>query len=211
VEDDTPSAPPRRKISGPALSLGLGHGLGLGLRLRLGLGLGLGLRLRLRLRLGLSAFQNGGDARARPVYASGMTDGPVSGPLPDIDAPMLDALVETLFLAAHADGEFSDAERVQFAESVSKLTERQVKRDEIEALVAKLSPPRDDERPARLASIKERLPSKGARRTAFTLAVKLVASDGIVRTSERELLLDMADALELDRDTAADLVRKYEK
>ncbi len=141
----------------------------------------------------------------------GPASGPVSGPLPDLDAPMLDALVETLFLAAHADGEFSDAERVQFAESVSKLTERRVERGDVAALVAKLTAPSDEERPARLASIKERLPTKGARRTAFTLAVKLVAVDGIVRTSERELLLEMADALELDREVAADLVKKYEK
>jgi len=38
-------------------------------------------------------------------------------------------------------------------------------------------------------------------------AVLDTAADGIIRTSERELILDVADALEIDRDEAADLVR----
>jgi hypothetical protein len=35
-----------------------------------------------------------------------------------------------------------------------------------------------------------------------------MAADGIIRTSERELILDLAEGLEIDRDRAADMVKK---
>ena len=40
------------------------------------------------------------------------------------------------------------------------------------------------------------------------MAIQVTAADGIIRTSERELIMETADALEVDRDEAADLVRK---
>ncbi len=55
--------------------------------------------------------------------------------------------------------------------------------------------------------MKAQLDTPGERKTALALAIRLVAADGIIRTSERELILDVADALEIDRNEAADLVR----
>ena len=49
------------------------------------------------------------------------------------------------------------------------------------------------------------------RKAAFGLSVEVTATDGIVRTSEREFLLDLAGALQIDRDEAADLVRHITK
>jgi uncharacterized tellurite resistance protein B-like protein len=46
------------------------------------------------------------------------------------------------------------------------------------------------------------------RRAAFELVVHVVAADGVIRTSERELLLEVAEALRIDPDSAADMVRK---
>jgi len=42
----------------------------------------------------------------------------------------------------------------------------------------------------------------------LSLAIQVTAADGIIRTSERELIMDTAEALEIDRDEAADLVIK---
>ena len=61
-------------------------------------------------------------------------------------------------------------------------------------------------REARLSAVKERLPDAGARKVALSLAIQVTAADGIIRTSERELILETADALEIDRDEAANLV-----
>jgi len=63
-------------------------------------------------------------------------------------------------------------------------------------------------REARLSAVKERLPDAGARKVALALAIQVTAADGIIRTSERELIMDTAEALEIDRDEAADLVAK---
>jgi uncharacterized tellurite resistance protein B-like protein len=60
----------------------------------------------------------------------------------------------------------------------------------------------------RLQAVKARLPEPAARKAALALAVQVTASDGIIRTSERELILEAAEALEVDRGEAADLVKK---
>jgi tellurite resistance protein len=54
--------------------------------------------------------------------------------------------------------------------------------------------------------MKERLETPALRKVALSLAVQVTAADGIIRTSERELLMEVAEALEIDRDEAADLV-----
>ena len=102
----------------------------------------------------------------------------------------LEALVEVMFLAAFADGEFSDVEREHFVKSVESLT---------------------DGREARLASVKARLPDAGSRKVALSLVIQVTAADGIIRTSERELILETAEALEIDRDEAANLVSKLSR
>jgi tellurite resistance protein len=126
----------------------------------------------------------------------------------EFDEPRLEALVETMFLAAFADGEFGDEERVQFLKGVESLTDRRVSGATLgrlmETILERLNA---SGRQARLASVKERLTDPGARKAALSMAIQVAAADGIIRTSERELILDAADALEIDRDEAADLVR----
>lgn len=124
------------------------------------------------------------------------------------DAPKLEALIETMFLAAFADGDFGDDERKQLLESIESLTDRTMSATTTDAIVTRVQAALAAEgRAARLAAVKAQLPSSGERKTALALAIRLVAADGIIRTSERELILDVADALEIDRDEAADLVR----
>ena len=119
----------------------------------------------------------------------------------------LEALVEVMFLAASSDGEFSDVERAHFLRSVESLTDGRISAARLDALVSEYDAALEREgREARLASVKTRLPDAGSRRVALSLAIQVTASDGIIRTSERELILEMAEALEIDRDDAANLV-----
>ena len=125
------------------------------------------------------------------------------------DEPKLEALIETMFLAAFADGDFGDEERKQLIASVESLTDRAMSATTTDALLARIQAElAASGRAARLASVKERLPTAGERKTALSLTIRLVAADGIIRTIERELILDVAEALEIDRDEAADLVKE---
>jgi tellurite resistance protein len=121
----------------------------------------------------------------------------------------LEALVEMMFLAASADGEFSDVERQHFLKSVESLTSGRLTTATIEGLLTRAKADLDASgREQRLAAVKERLPDAGARKVALSLAIQVTAADGIIRTSERELIMETADALEIDRGEAADLVKK---
>lgn len=130
-------------------------------------------------------------------------------PVHELDEPKLEALIEVMFLAAYADGEFSEAERKHFASSVESLTDRRVAGDGFDKLIARIEADVSAAgRDARLAHVKEILANEPARRVALSLAIQVMAADGIIRTSERELIMDMADALDIERDAAADLVQK---
>jgi uncharacterized tellurite resistance protein B-like protein len=124
----------------------------------------------------------------------------------------LEALVEVMFLAASADGEFSDVEREHFVKSVESLTDGRIAHAKLEALVSDAAAALESEgREARLASVKARLPDAGSRKVALSLVIQVTAADGIIRTSERELILETAEALEIDRDEAASLVSKLSR
>ena len=121
----------------------------------------------------------------------------------------LEALVEMMFLAASADGDFSDVERQHFLKSVESLTDGRLTKPALEVLLGRAKQDLETSgREARLTAVKERLPDAAARRVALSLAIQVTAADGIIRTSERELILETAEALEIDRDVAADLVLK---
>jgi tellurite resistance protein len=121
----------------------------------------------------------------------------------------LEALVEMMFLAASADGDFSDVERAHFVQSIESLTDGRLGAPALEGLLARAKTDLEvSGRQARLHAVKERLPDAGARKVALSLAIQVTAADGIIRTSERDLIMETAEALELDREEAADLVLK---
>ena len=125
----------------------------------------------------------------------------------DLAQPKLEALVELMFLAAYADGEVGAGETKQLAASVESLTDKRIAGADVDALVARVKADLDrDGRDARLASVKARLADSHERKLAFELAERVMAADGIVRTSEREMILEVAEALDIDRGEAADLV-----
>lgn len=132
-------------------------------------------------------------------------DGASLGGMPEAK---LEALVETMFLAAAADGEFSEVERAQFVTNLESLTDGRLDRTRLSALLSRAERELSEQgREQRLESVKQRLPELGARRVALALAVRVVAADGVIRTSERELILETATVLGIDADEAANLVR----
>jgi tellurite resistance protein len=136
----------------------------------------------------------------------------LSGPpsIRDVQEPKLSAIIELMFLAAFADGDFGEEERVHFLQSIESLTDRHVAGETLGRLVTKMVVDLEREgRASRLASVKERLGDDvGTRKAALGLAIQLTNADGIIRTSERELILEAAEALDIDRDEAADLVNR---
>jgi tellurite resistance protein len=145
------------------------------------------------------------------VYATTVTSDAINPPsIRALEAPALEAVVELMFLAAFADGDFGDEERAHFVKSIESLTDRSLSGPRLDQLVARITSELAAEgREARLASVKSRLPDPGARKAALALAIQLTAADGIIRTSERELILEAAEALDVPSDAAADLVAKY--
>ncbi len=133
--------------------------------------------------------------------------------LREFDAAQLGALVETMYLAADSDGEFSDVERQQLAGSIQQLAAGTDHASSLsgDALNTTLDGARasleSDGRASRLAAVRDALSDDSARRAAVGLAIQVLNADGVIRTSEREFVLDLAEALSVDRDAAADLVR----
>ncbi len=137
--------------------------------------------------------------------------------LGELDATALEALVETMVLAAHADDVEIGAGATLLAVSIRTLATGSAHEQALsgEALTALLSRAeedfRRDGRGARIAAVKERLLSDDGRKAALGLAISVTAADGIVRTSEREVIFDLAEGLGVDRDVAADLVAAITK
>jgi len=126
----------------------------------------------------------------------------------DFNDEKIEALIEMMFLAATADGELGTAERAEFVRSAENLTSRLIAGPELEALLGRVKRLVDESgRTARLEAVKERLPDPGSRKLALALAIQITSADGVMRTSERELILDTAEALGIEGATAADMVR----
>ena len=129
------------------------------------------------------------------------------------DENELEALIELMYLAADSDGDFADAERSELSRSIAALAVRSrsaatLNAARVSSLLKRAQGDLGrDGLEARLASVKDRLGNAEARKAAIAMAIAIAASDGVVRTSEREFILDMAVALDVDQAEAADLVR----
>lgn len=133
--------------------------------------------------------------------------------LGEFDGDKLDAIVDTMVLAADADGEISDAERDDMITSMRSIAEgsahdQQLSKERIAELLDEAQKHiAEGGRDALIASVRSRLTEPDGRKAALGVAISVSAADGMMRTSERELIMDLAEALEVDRDEAADLVR----
>jgi tellurite resistance protein len=134
--------------------------------------------------------------------------------LEGFDQLRLQAVVETMFLAADADGELSPEERSELERSIGAVAagtphELALSGEPLGALLAQAQTDlARDGRAGRLAAVKDRLGDPGACRGALGLAVRVTAADGFMRTSEREFIFELAMALGIDQDDTADLVRE---
>jgi tellurite resistance protein len=126
-----------------------------------------------------------------------------------LEGPQLEALVELLYLAANADGEFNDEERNLFVHKVFKLTGNRLGPEELEKIVARSGANIEREgREQRIKSVRERLDSPGARHGALLMAIDITMADNVLRTSEREVIVEIAEGLGIEADVAADYVAR---
>jgi tellurite resistance protein len=126
-----------------------------------------------------------------------------------MDSEKLEAIVEVMFLAADADGEFSKVERDELCGAVVGVVGEAEGwgSEKLTAFLLNCEQRLAGEgSEARLAALKESLGEEQHRELALRSAIQVMASDGIVRTSEREFLLQLADALGIAGERAADLV-----
>ncbi|MBI2393063.1 MAG: hypothetical protein HYV09_25995 [Deltaproteobacteria bacterium] len=130
----------------------------------------------------------------------------------DLGSAKVEALVEAMFLAATADGEFAPEEALQFAATVGALTDRKWEGDALHRLIGRLSLQlKTDGRQKRIESIAARLPPGKPRETAIILAAAITASDGEYQASENDLVADLADKLGVDPERAIELVQKVHR
>lgn len=124
-----------------------------------------------------------------------------------LDDEKLDAVVEAVYLAAFADGVFSERERQHFAESLALLTDGRVDEVRLEAVQARVASKLESRGRAEcIESIASRLDSETLRHVAFVLALDMAAADGGVLPEERRFLEELAAGLGLQRDEAGAMI-----
>ena len=130
----------------------------------------------------------------------------------ELGSPKVEALVEAMFLAATADGDFASEESMQFSATIGALTDRKLDPDAIYRLVGELTLKLQGEgRQARMSSIAQRLPEGKPRETALILAAAISKSDGEVKSVENDFIADLAEALGIEQGRAVDLVQKVQR
>jgi tellurite resistance protein len=120
----------------------------------------------------------------------------------------VDALIEVMLLAATADGELSIEEVDQLQKCLLEVDELWLTQNDLERRLSKAHERIIDAgRAVRLDAAKRILVDLDARQAALELAIRVMAADGIIRTSEREVILETAEALDVDRESAANMVK----
>ena len=126
-----------------------------------------------------------------------------------VNETKLEALVETMYLAARADGELTAEERTHFVSSVQSLTDSRLEGDTLRVLLERFeSVYQKSGRQECLQSVKARLGEARSCHLALSMAIGMLASDGVLRTAEREFILELADTLGIDRGSTDDLVKE---
>lgn len=128
---------------------------------------------------------------------------------PDLLDPKLLALVEMMVLAAGADDDFGDDERAKVATSLVNLTSARFETEELDEMIRSVAQrSKSAPRLERLEALRGVLGGSGPCKVALELALGVMLADGVIRTSEREMIADMAQGLGIDGEAAADLVKK---
>jgi tellurite resistance protein len=129
--------------------------------------------------------------------------------LAGLEAPQLDALVEVMLLAASADGQLADAELKLLRQSLFEIDKQWLSRVDLdERIAAATKRIASAPRVVRLAELKKALPQATQRLAALELALRIVAADGVLRADEHDLVLEVAQVLEVDSKVAGDLIMR---
>lgn len=128
--------------------------------------------------------------------------------LANLTDPQIDAMVEIMLLAASADGSLDDSEIAELRKSLLEVDDLWLSHVDLDARIAAAKKRLiGQDRTEHLATIQATLPNLEQRVLALNLVVKIVAADGVLRTTEFDLLLEAANALGVDGATVADLVK----
>jgi uncharacterized tellurite resistance protein B-like protein len=126
-----------------------------------------------------------------------------------LEVNKLEAFLELMFLAAHADGEVHELERAAFREQVIAETHGQLEPELIDMMLAQIEVnlvkyPRNE----RLDSIRERLTEPRLRRAALQIAARIIRADGKVVPEEVTFYESAAKALGIERPVAREILEK---
>ncbi|GAC1355563.1 MAG: hypothetical protein NVS3B10_09070 [Polyangiales bacterium] len=121
-------------------------------------------------------------------------------------SPKTEALIEAMYITAHADEDFGPKEREHFIANVIGISGGQIRAEDVKGVLLKLKGKAKEGRDVRLKSIAGRLPSKADREHAFALAATMAQADGVVLDEEKELVSTLGTALGLDAARAAEIV-----
>lgn len=124
------------------------------------------------------------------------------------EEPRLHALVELLYLAAMADGELGKEELSFFRRRVQAMTDERLDEPEIEKLILRVDEHLHSAgRESLLASLGDRIGPPPLRYSALRMAVDMMMADKVMAPAERELVYQLAAALDLDRSMAEALLQ----
>jgi uncharacterized tellurite resistance protein B-like protein len=123
--------------------------------------------------------------------------------------PQIDAMVEAMLWAASADGDLDYSELSQLRRCLLDVDDLWLSHVDLEQRIdqAKLRVS-GHSRADRLAAIKQTLAEPEQRVAVIELAALVIAADKILRTSERDLILEAADALSVEPDVVADIMAR---
>ena len=97
-----------------------------------------------------------------------------------LDRDKLEALIETMYLVAFADGDYSESERSHFATSVAGLTGGRIAPQSFDHVIDRVTADLRGGRERCIASLKQRLDDPELRQIALILATDMAAADGIL-------------------------------
>ena len=118
--------------------------------------------------------------------------------LHQIDDAQLEALVETMYLVAFADGHYGADERAFFSTSVAALTEGRLNSADFDHIINGLLAELDENgRDRCVQRIKQRLADERVREVALILAHDMAAADGHLHENERDLIMALAEAFNM--------------
>jgi uncharacterized tellurite resistance protein B-like protein len=127
--------------------------------------------------------------------------------LESLTDPEIDALVEIMLLAACSDGSLDYVEVSVLKKSMRRVDEHWLSHvdlnERIERAKVRIA---EESRENRLAKLRTMLPWPEQRLLALKLAARIVTADGQVQPSERELMLQAAEALGVRSELAKELI-----